>query len=775
MFRPAYLGLTLGLLCLLAGCTFTPKPGVSHELALQRAVQIRDVRYQLHFDLPEDAAADIPASETVTLQLRQRRPVFLDFREEAASVLSLTVNGDSIPIVLKNEHIVIPKRYIRKGDNEIRIRFNAGKQSLNRRDAFLYTLLVPDRARTLFPCFDQPDLKARYTLSLTVPQGWTAVSNTNIAEQVALKDGRTAVRFAETEPLSTYLFSFVAGCFQRDFATRDGRTISMYYRETDPARLAQKPDIFRLVFDALDYMEAYTGIPYPFAKYDFIVLPDFQYGGMEHTGATLYNDRRIFLGPEPTTDELLDRAQLISHETAHMWFGDFVTMRWFDDVWTKEVFANWFAAQMVRPAFPTVNHRLNDLKSYYAPAYAEDRTVGSNAIRRPLDNLSNAGLIYCNIIYDKAPVVMDMLARKMGAEAFRRGLQTYLQRYAYGNATWDNLIAIFGRETDFDIEAWSHTWVKEAGMPCLDQAAYEADVMAYGWFPLDEAGAEAVYTEYADLEETARLRSLMNLYENVWRYRIDPRRFVEWASETLLSESNPLIFGSLMGYSREAVGYAGGYNPKLEQALFQLASETTRPHEDRLQAFRTLSYLMRGPVTEEALFTVWEQQKPFPGLVLGESDYTNLSYQLMLRFPERAESIRQLQRSRIQHPDRQATFDFVVQAASPDADQRAAFFQSLLQAENRRPESRVLTALDLLCHPLRGDESVAYIRPALEILPEIQRTGDIFFPASWCKRILGPHTSLAAKAEVEAFLADNPQMHPLLKTKVLQAAGWLLQ
>ena len=778
MFRIAYLGLTLGLLALLPGCTFTPKVGVSHELAMQRAVQVRDVRYALHFDIPEQLEAAIPATETITLELRQRRPVFLDFRESADKVHSLTVNGVEVPVRHDNEHLVIPKKYIRKGLNEIGVVFSAGKQSLNRRDAFLYTLLVPDRARTLFPCFDQPDLKARYTLSLTVPEAWTAVSNTFIEEEIAA-GGRKSIRFAETEPLSTYLFSFVAGRFERDFATRGGRTISMYYRETDPARLAQKPDIFRLVFDALDEMEAYTGIPYPFAKYDFIVLPDFQYGGMEHTGATLYNDRRIFLGPEPTTDELLDRAQLIAHETAHMWFGDYVTMRWFNDVWTKEVFANWFAAQIVRPAFPTVNHQLNDLKSYYVPAYAEDRTVGSNAIQRPLDNLSNAGLIYCNIIYDKAPVVMEMLARKMGADAFRRGLQAYLRTYAYGNATWDDLIAILGREADFDIEAWSHHWIKEPGMPCLTAAEYEADVMAYGWLPLDEAQAEHEYAQYNSLGETARLRSLMNLYDNVWRNRLDTDRFVNWASEMLLWEENPLIFGSLLGYAADAARWSTTQNQneaqRLEAVLQQIARDDTRPHELRLQSFRTLYRLMREPETQNDLYTIWEQQKPYPGLVLGEADYTALSWQLMLRFPERAAYIRDTQRGRIPHPDRLATFDFVAQAASPDAEARQAFFQSLLQAENRRPESRVLTALDLLCHPLRGEESVAYIRPALEILPEIQRTGDIFFPASWCRRILGPQTSGAAKQEVEAFLADNPRMHPLLKTKVLQAAGWLLQ
>ena len=175
------------------------------------------------------------------------------------------------------------------------------------------------------------------------------------------------------------------------------------------------------------------------------------------------------------------------------------------------------------------------------------------------------------------------------------------------------------------------------------------------------------------------------------------------------------------------------------------------------------------------MLEIWQQQRPLPGLTLGETDYTNLAYQLMLRFPAEADAIRAEQRRRISHPDRLETFDFVARAAAPQQSDRETFFRSLLQAENRRPESRVLAALDLLCHPLRADEAVFYIRPALEILPEIQRTGDIFFPASWCKRILGPQTAPAAKEEVEAFLASHADMHPLLQTKIRQAAGYLLQ
>ena len=761
-------------LLLAAGCGSMPEIGVSQGLSTSRAAQIHELRYLLHFDVPQELGKHVEAVETVSFRLDEKSQVILDFREDPLFLHSLSVNGVKCDINAVNEHIIIPKKLTSIGENRIEISFRAGEQSLNRRKELMYTLLVPDRARTLFPCFDQPDLKAKYTLSLSVPEEWTAVSNTYVCDE-SCENGRKNIGFAETEPLSTYLFSFVAGRFERSFAERGGRIISMYYRETDPMKLAQKPAIFDLVFDALDYMEEYTGIPYPFAKYDFVVLPDFQYGGMEHTGATLYNDRRIFLGPKPTTAELLDRAQLIAHETAHMWFGDYVTMKWFDDVWTKEVFANWFAAQIVRPAFPEVNHQLGDLKTYYAPAYAEDRTVGSNAIRRPLDNLNNAGLIYCNIIYDKAPVAMDCLARQMGMEAFRRGLQRYLRDFGYGNASWPDLVECLDKENDFDVAMWSRAWIENAGMPCLDAGSFTSDDKAYGWYSLDEKNAANVYSAYATMDETERMRELMNLYENVWRKRLNTDRFVEWIAGTLLHEDNPLIFGSLLSYAADALHWKQSNAEQLEQVLLQIAQDTARPHEMRLQAFRTLYGIVQSPEICEILYDNWKHQVPFTGLTLSENDYINLSYQLMLRFPEKSEIIRQTQRSRIDNADRLASFDFVSQAAAAEKDKRDAFFESLFLAENRRPESRVLAALDLLCHPIRGEEAVSRIRPALEILPEIQRTGDIFFPASWCKRILAPQTSDEAKEEVEAFLASHESMHPLLKTKILQAAGWLLQ
>ena len=258
-----------------------------------------------------------------------------------------------------------------------------------------------------------------------------------------LWDSYSTVKFAETEPLPTYLFSFAAGKFQVETAERNGRTFHMYHRETDAAKVARNRDaLFDLHAKSLAWLEKYTGIRYPWGKFDFVLLPSFQFGGMEHPGAILYNASSMMLDESATQNQLLSRASTIAHETAHMWFGDLVTMRWFNDVWMKEVMANFMAAKIVNPSFPEVNHDLRFLFAYYPPAYQVDRTAGANPIRQQLANLDEAGSLYGDIIYDKAPVVMRQLERMLGEQEFRNGLRDYLKTFAFSNATWLDLIKI---------------------------------------------------------------------------------------------------------------------------------------------------------------------------------------------------------------------------------------------------------------------------------------------------------------------------------------------
>ena len=214
-------------------------------------------------------------------------------------------------------------------------------------------------------------------------------------------------------------------------------------------------------------MERYTGIPYAFGKFDFVLIPAFQFGGMEHAGKILYNATGLLLDESATQNQLLGRASVIAHETAHMWFGDLVTMRWFNDVWMKEVFANFMAAKIVNPSFPDVNHELRFLLAHYPAAYEVDRTPGANPIRQQLDNLNEAGSLYGAIIYQKAPVVMRHLEALLGEESFRDGLREYLGAHEFANATWNDLIEVLDRRTPADLRSWSRVWVEQPGRPVI--------------------------------------------------------------------------------------------------------------------------------------------------------------------------------------------------------------------------------------------------------------------------------------------------------------------
>jgi aminopeptidase N len=198
-----------------------------------------------------------------------------------------------------------------------------------------------------------------------------------------------------------------------------------------------------------------------------VLLPAFQFSGMEHPGAVYYRADTLLLDQSATQNQYLNRANTISHEVAHMWFGDLVTMRWFNDVWMKEVFANLMASKIVNPSFPDIDHDVRFLLQNHPAAYSVDRTAGANPIRQELANLDEAGSLYGAIIYQKAPIVMRQLEQLLGETAFREGLREYLRQFAFGNAAWPDLIALLDERTPVDLASWSRAWVEEPGRPTV--------------------------------------------------------------------------------------------------------------------------------------------------------------------------------------------------------------------------------------------------------------------------------------------------------------------
>lgn len=751
--------------------------GVSEELAAFRKSTIDNLEYKLFFNIPENKDSVVQATLELSYNADVSTPLILDFiplyAKDRALNLSLLVNGKLFNTPLKDEHIVVPSRLINKGRNIIHIEFIAGAQSLNRREDLLYTLLVPDRARTLFPCIDQPNLKARYSLTLEIPATWRAVAN-GALKSTYKKEGRVVMDFAKTEPIPTYLFAFVAGRMFEESFSKNNREIKIFHREEDSLKLSQLPGIANQIFYSLDWLEEYTGVEYPFSKYDIAIIPGFQYGGMEHIGATLYAHRTMFLERGASINEELARAKLIAHETAHMWFGDYVTMCWFNEVWTKEIFANWFAAKIVSPLYPQVNHKLNFINSYFPAAYSEDRTAGANAINRELKNLNRAGLIYGNIIYNKAPIVLEMLVKKVGEDRFKEGVREYLKSYAYSNATWDNLISILENKTGKELKSWSDKWVNESGMPHI---ITEFDTIPnsngeeYGLFVLDSTQAESIAHTITDLNsEVSRLSALINIYENADAGYIPSKILFKSISSIIEREKDLLIFTRAVNYASSHVLLP--YTNDIEKVLWSIVERS-----DNLQkrgiAFRKIIEIAQSQESLERLLKIWREPNEYTYVVISQLDLIRISYLTAIAFPEYYNEIKEIQRDRLESAERLAEFDFVFPSVSPDRSVRDSVFKSLLKKENREIEPWATQSLSNLNHRLRECYSIGYIDPSLEILEEIRESGDIFFPTNWLRSLLSGHTSLEAGDIVKRFLERNSQMDEKLISKILQQSHHL--
>ncbi len=814
--------------------------GVSKELADHRVEQIKDLQYKLHFNIPSQIDSSVTGEVKIEFTTPTKDDIILDFFAPKESVLAVKCNGENSNYTFNNQHIIISRGNIKKGENSIEIHFISTDRALNRRDEFLYTLLVPDRARTLFPLFDQPSLKAQYTLSLNVPKGWVAVANGPLTmEHIKKKGDHNTLHFNTTKPISSYLFSFVAGKFSYVSKERNGKEHRIYHREKDEYNIQQFDQIFAELFHSLDWLEEYTAIEYPFAKYDMVLVPGFQYGGMEHVGSTIYNASTMFLSKSATINNRISRVKLIAHETAHMWFGDYITMSWFNDVWTKEVFANFFAAKITAPLFPELDEKQTML-NYFSAAYSEDRTIGGTSIKQELDNMQYAGLIYNSIIYNKSPIVLNMIYEMLGEDQFQNAVREALNTYSYDCATWEQWVEIFDKHSDKNITEWAYNWMYKSGMPQISYnlndnklTIYQEDNKdrgliweqklnfaaisqsgereektvnlteqsgeiefsftpkyiqpnndgnGYGFFKMDRASIEYTISNFKNLNSATQKRmALINLYDNLLQNReVSMEYFITQMLQNLQTERDPLVYSTTLGYISTL--YKTYLQPKegdeaykrvgkiIDSQLWQLYDNN--PNKSiKSSLFRQIYALKISDNTKERLYNIWNRTES--GFTLGERDYIDLSLHLALAYPKKALKIIESQKERITNKDMLQEYNFVSRALSPNKDDRDKIFQSLLNEENRRVEKWASSAMSFLVTKRDGVEPIEYIIPALQKLPEIQRTGDIFYPQGWCSSLLQGYNSEQAYKKVNEYLKNNPDIHPLLKSKLLISADHL--
>jgi aminopeptidase N len=452
------------------------QPGVSLELARHRAATLSGVEYDLALDVTR------PDTALGTLALRFQRAanagdLVVDFRGPVLD--SVSANG--VPLsdyAWEQGHIHIAARHLRAGANTLGFGFAAAiapaGTSIIRYDdptdsaRYLYTLLVPADANQLFPSFDQPDLKAVFRTEIVAPEGWQVLANGPVAERAPVPNG-VRWRFAPTEPISTYLAAFAAGPWKVH-----GDSAMRLYARASVAPKVDADTLIRINRDAARWLEGYFAMQFPFAKMDALLAPAFPFGGMEHVGAIFYNENTFVFREAPTLNERLGRKATIYHEVAHQWFGDLVTMRWFDDLWLKEGFSTYMAAKMQHALDP----ESDAWKSFYLRnkplAYGVDMTTGTVPVWQELPNLDLAKSNYGPIVYNKAPAILKQLNFLVGEDAFRAGVQRFLHRYAYGNATWEELLRELEGDRPGSLAAFGEQYILRAGMPVIEPVLTES-------------------------------------------------------------------------------------------------------------------------------------------------------------------------------------------------------------------------------------------------------------------------------------------------------------
>ncbi len=616
--------------------------GVSQELAKWRAARYSDVRYKLHLTLEKMSPV---LKGTIEIRVKVggagssvppavaggEVPIVLDWRktrghEEKSTISNVTLNGKVVQSASfssysasgetslgsgerdksrtlnyseHNEHLIFTDGVV-IGENVIQLDFtspilasgSAITRYVDKEDGseYLYSLFVPSDASTAFPVFDQPDIKAKFTLTVASDE-MKVISNSPI-RTVALVDQtdfeKTPPRrhfaywhFEPTQPISTYVFAFAAGPFEKfnpdsleaglpaNGSHIDGRASpplngadgSIYVRKSQASKF--KPhaaEVFRLNREAVRYFEEYFDYKFPFPKYDLVLIPEFPFGGMEHAGATFLREASIIFPQEPTKNDHISRATLIFHEAAHQWFGDTVTMRWFDDLWLKEGFATFTAYKAMERIMPEMNAWKVFYERVKQAAYQTDSTKGTTAIYQPIANLSAAKSAYGNIVYNKAPAFLRQAEFYLGEDKFQTAVRAFLKKHEFKNATWEDLVK------EFEIAGWkvylkdfSSKWVTQTGLPMI-KVEYAGDA-----------------SEWTDRGHTSR--SLLSA-----TFKSLPKNEVFWLMNTnaLVRYREQMPDGTIKEGSRTdllELGPSVSYNdpkPKLQNEFTELLSVKTQ-------------------------------------------------------------------------------------------------------------------------------------------------------------------------------------------------------
>jgi len=424
--------------------------------------------------------------ETYRGRARLRFPVvgegdlFLDFR--GGEIARLEVNGRPIEAVRPGHRILLPASVLAP-TTEVEVvyenAYDTGGDGFHHfvdpEDGaeYLYSNFEPFEAHRLVPCFDQPDLKGTWAVTVRAPAPWTVIANSPAASVGEPAGGLREHRFATTPPISSYLVAVLAGPYVGVRGQHRGTPLGAWTRAS-LARYLDAAEILEVTGQGLDYYAALFDHPFPFAKYDQVFVPEFNSGAMENVGAVTFSESYVFRDP-PTETQRLGRAETILHELAHMWFGDLATMRWWDDLWLNESFATYVS----NLALSEATRFEGAWRAFHADMKRWGYQADARSTTHPISGLvADTDATFYNfdgITYGKGAAVIKQLVAEIGREGFRAGLRTYFRRHAWGNATLADFLAALEEGAGRPLDDWSRRWLETASLNTIQASWTERD------------------------------------------------------------------------------------------------------------------------------------------------------------------------------------------------------------------------------------------------------------------------------------------------------------
>ncbi|GLY49092.1 aminopeptidase N [Lentzea sp. NBRC 102530] len=479
-------------------------PNLTRDQAQDRAELLEVESYRIELDLTDGGGK--PGSDTfrsaTTVVFRSRTPGASSWIDiVAATVHRAVLNGSELDVSSYREEdgIVLPDL---AETNELTIeadcRYMNTGEGLHRfvdpvdGGVYLYSQFETADAKRMFACFDQPDLKSVYSMKVTAPHDWKVISNGEIIATEAGEGGADVHTFATTKPMSTYIVALVAGPYAEwrdEFVEGDFKIpLGLYCR----ASLAPHMDHERLFTETkqgFGFFHKAFGVQYPFGKYDQCFVPEFNAGAMENAGCVTFLEDYVFRSR--VTRYLYERrAETVLHEMAHMWFGDLVTMRWWDDLWLNESFATWASVLAQAEATEYRQAWTTFAKIEKSWAYRQDQLPSTHPVAADISDLQAVEVNFDGITYAKGASVLKQLVAYVGLENFLAGLRVYFAKHAWGNATLADLLGALEEASGRDLSWWSAQWLETTGLNLLR--------------PKFTVDADGKFTEFAVLQGGAR-------------------------------------------------------------------------------------------------------------------------------------------------------------------------------------------------------------------------------------------------------------------------------